>query len=444
MKKKIAIAVAGLLILGTLGGFLLKGKAPEKEVGTQTATAAVERGDIRQAVASTGRVVSNLDVEIKCKASGQIAKLPFDVSDTVKTGDLLAELDPNDMLRVLRQAGVKVTASQARLDSAKQNLEIAKQNLATSEQRVKAAYESAQARAKDARARSERMKQLLEKKLTSQEEYDTTATSAIEAEVNMRNAAVAIEELKAQEAALEVKRQDVKLAETQVESDKIDQSIAQDRLNDTKVVSPMDGVVSSRPVQIGQIISSGTSTVGGGTTILTISDLSRVFVVASVDESEIGKVKEGQEAVITADAFPGKAFSGKVVQIAVKGVSASNVVTFEVKIEVTGQQKAMLKPEMTANVEIVAAQREGVLTVPVDAVTRKGHKFIAMLAKGEASEERAVELGINDGLKTEVVSGLAEGDTVTFRKSDANSKWSGGGQRVMIGGPGAPGGGRRH
>ena len=122
------------------------------------------------------------------------------------------------------------------------------------------------------------MKQLFDKNLASQEDYDTAATAATQAETNLEAATVKMQELKSQEQALEIQRQNVKLAEAQVEADKIARDIAKDRVDDTKVVSPMDGVVAVRNVQIGQIIASGVSNVGGGTTVLTLSDLSQIFV----------------------------------------------------------------------------------------------------------------------------------------------------------------------
>ena len=227
----------------------------------------------------------------------------------------------------------------------------------------------------------------------------------------------------------------MRLAQSEVESDRVALSIAQQRLSDTKVVAPIDGVVTSRNVQIGQIISSGISNVGGGTTVLTLSDLSRIFVLASVDESDIGKVADGQTVLVTADAFPDKRFRGKVARVAPRGVSASNVVTFEVKIEVTGRDKLLLKPEMTANVEILIAQKDDVVLVPAEAVSRrKTQRIVVAVNDDGTTEDRPVEVGINDGFSVEILSGLKEGETVQVRKGEAESSWRSG-QRRLPGGP---------
>jgi len=198
-------------------------------------------------------------------------------------------------------------------------------------------------------------------------------------------------------------------------------------LKDTKVLAPIDGVVTQRPVSIGQIISSGISNVGGGTSILTISDLSRVFALGSVDESDIGRVALDQEVDVTADAYANRRFKGKVVRIAARGTNVSNVVTFEVKIEVLDQKKNLLKPEMTTNLEIIAARRNDVLTVPNEAVTRKqGKRIVNVLLPDGKTEERVVEAGINDGTKVEIVSGLEIGDKVVLQKAQAESRWRAG------------------
>jgi len=446
MKKIVIFVILGTVII--TGAYFWAHKSAN--VNTETprwSTVRVEKGSIRVAVSCTGQVVSNLDVEIKCKASGQVVKLPFDISDQVKKGDLLVELDPVDEKRRVKQAKISLASSQARLTQSKVNLRIAQKNLAIERKSAEAALKSAEARAKDARTKAERMKKLLEKKLASQEEMDTAETASIQAEVDLENAGIRLEQLPIKEQELEIRRQDVRLAEAQMKTNKIDLSLAEQRLKDTKVFSPIDGVVSERNVQSGQIISSGISNVGGGTRVMVLSDLTRLFILASVDESDIGRVQLGQKVIITADAFPGKRFFGEIERIATKGINVSNVVTFEVKIEVGGRDKLLLKPEMTANVEIIVAEKEEVLLVPSEAVLLKKHEHFVRVKKDDASlEERPVQTGISDGVVTEITSGLNQGDTVAYRKGEARSLWrtdqsrrslsSSRAMRIMIGGGG--------
>jgi HlyD family secretion protein len=443
------IIVILLLLVAAVGGFYYYQAHAAKAATTQptTTTATVAKGNIFQAIASTGRIVSNLDVEIKCKASGQIIELPYDVSHPVKKDSLLLQIDPIDQQRAVRQAEVALLQSQAKLAQAKQGLTIAQQTLQTNRDKVASTLKSSESTAKDAQEKARRRRQLSEQNLASPEELQTAETAATLAQAEFRNAQIAEGDLKTQELGLELKRQDVKLAEAVVENDQITLSNAKQRLADTTVLSPIDGVVAILNVQKGQIISSGITNVGGGTPALTLSDLSRVFVLASVDESDIGKVGLDQTVMISADAFPGERFRGKVVRIATKGVNVSNVVTFEVKVEVTSDNKSKLKPEMTANVQIVSASKKDVLVVPANALTRKQGKTYATVQKqGGGTEERVVQTELTDGQNLEVVAGLTEGETIVFRKDEPQSRWrEGGGARPPGMGmfPGGGGGGGR-
>lgn len=437
-----------LVIVGAgVGGYYYWKTSNTKTAATTQAvtTATVARGNLFQAVSCTGRVVSNLDVEIKCKASGQIIELPYsDVSQVVTKDSLIVQIDPIDQQRAVRQAEVELEQSQARQAQAEKNLAVAQQNLVTARERNAQQITSSQSLARDAAAKAKRRRELFEQKLTSPEELQAAETLATQAETEYQNALIAQKDLKTQEIAIEVKKKDVDLAKAVVENDQIALATAKQRLADTTVTAPMDGVVASLNVQKGQIIASGVTNVAGGTTIMTLSDLSRIFVLASVDESDIGKVGPGQEVLITADAFAGTRFKGKVVRIATKGVNVSNVVTFEVKVEVTSENKSKLKPEMTANVQIVAAEAKDVLLVPVTGLTRKGGKMTAMLKKNGANEEREVTVGLTDGEKYEVTKGLAEGDVIVLRKDEQQSRWreGGGGPRPPGMGVTFPGGGR--
>ena len=487
-------------------------------------------------VSTTGRVVANFDVEIKCKASGQILKLPYDISDKVNKDSLLVELDPIDEQRGVEQARVGLLSSQARLVQARQNLVIAEKKLVTEKQRAETALTSAQAQYNETQAKANRLKRLIKSNLASQEQYDAVIAEAIQANARQEEARIRIKEVEIEKMNLEVKRQDIELAQAQVDSYRIALSVAEQRFKETKVFAPIDGIVTTRNVQIGQIISSGISNVGGGTTVLTLSDLSRIFVHASVDESDIGKVKVDQPAVITTDAFPQRKFRGQVVRIASRGVNSTNVVTFEVKIEVMDRNKSLLKPEMTANIEIIVAQKDAALLVPSEAIYRKsrtissgdgqtllatgnqekprrepGHSpernrlkdhnsdqngnrqradqdrrsdspdnqkqqrtdrprnrkrgqknksgkqdqrsknsmfgptpkpsYFVQIVKGEDdSEERQVEVGINDGVQTEIIRGLQEGDLIVVSHGEAESRWRRQrdplqrGRRMMFGG----------
>lgn len=440
MKKAVAAVIVAGLALGGLFWWRTESAATTPETEAPTLEAA-KRGPIRQTVDCNGRIVSNLDVEIKCRASGEIVKLPFDISDPVKKGDLLLELDPKDQERLLQQAQATLHASEARLAQAENNLDTARASVSAGKLRAQAALEAARARLADVTAKAKREEELLAKKFSSPEEYETAKTAAVQAEQDVKSAEAQLEEIRAQELDLRAKEQEIKLSKAQVESNRISVDLAERQLGYTQVYSPIDGVVAARNVQIGQIISSGISNVGGGTTALIVSDLSRIFILASVDESDIGSVKLGQQAEVTADAYPRVPFTGVVDRIATKGVNLQNVVTFEVRIEITSDNKDLLRPEMTANVQIVVAESPDSLLVPATSIVRdKRETFVTLVKAGNLRQERhPVTVGITNGEFAEILSGLSEGDVVEVRRPEDESRWRNAGgpdqrsrERVMM------------
>jgi HlyD family secretion protein len=425
MKKIIAITF--IVLVAGLTGYLVWKKNGNSGIAEAAApTATVERGPIRLVVESTGRIVSNLDIEVMSEADGEVIQLPYDVSDAVEKGALLAELDPVDEERRVRLAQVDLLSAEARLAQASESLLIAERQITTDLARARAEIASASAQYADARAKAERMRKLLETKRVSEEECETAETAAALAAAKLQTARVALEEVELDRQALEIKRQDVLLAEAALESRKVDLELARQRLEDTRVFAPMSGVVSERNVQIGQIISSPMNNVGGGTRLLTLSDLSQIFVLASVDESDIGKVEVGQPVETTADAFPGEYFRGQVERIATRGETVSNVVTFEVKIEILGPNRSKLKPEMTANVEIIAAETENALLLPSEAVQRAGFRSFVLVAgsvEAGSGELHPVRSGIDNGFQIEILDGLEEGDRVII-STEMRSRWA--------------------
>ena len=449
MKK--ALVALLLIVLAAAGVYYWRNGRSEGDLLAQVReTTAVKRGPIRQAVECTGRIVSNRDIEIKCRASGEIIKLPVDISDAVKQGDLLLELDPSDQERMVQQAEANLAASQARLAQAENNLLTSQKALESSKQKVAAALDGAKARAQDSGAKAKRQQELLEKKYSSPEQYETAQTTAIQAEQDLRTVQTQLKDLVVQELELETRRQDINLNKAQVENNKIALNLAQRQLGYTKVYAPIDGVVAGRTVQIGQIISSGVTNIGGGTTAMILADLSRMYIYASVDEANIGMVKLGQKAEITVDAFPRMQFEGKVDRIGTKGVNLQNVVTFEVRIEITSENKTLLKPEMTANVTILIAENQDALLVPFASIIREKREMFVNVVKPDGTEERRpVKIGLTDGVDTEIVSGLEENETVSYLKLEEESRWRAGSDardkqsrdRVMmrtLGGGGGP------
>ena len=426
-RKRALIALCCLLVTAGVGWRVLSRRAASRDARHSEGQAEVmiiKKGSIRVAVEATGRVVSDQEIEIKCKASGEIIKLPVDISDTVKKGDVLVQLDPENEERSVKRAEVDLAVSQARLAQANMGLLIAERDLATERTRAEAALKSAEARAQEAKAKFERVKQLLEKKMVSSEEMDGAQTVHAQAVADLASARARMEDLKTREVQIESTRQDVTIAEAEVESDKLSMSDAKKRLQDTTVSAPIDGIVADKNVHVGQIIASGINNVGGGTTVMTLADLSRICVLVSVDESDIGRIEVGQRARITADAHPDAFFAGQIVRVATKGTITSSVVTFEVKVEVKGPHQRLLKPEMTANVEIVAVEKENVLVIPVNALERRRSERFTTVQKPDGTmEQRAVRTGASDGEVMEILDGLSEGETILIPQGAAQSRW---------------------
>lgn len=427
MKKLIVIIVlVSAVVAGWYYGVSDRGEVvQDKNTGGETVN--VERGSIRMVVEATGRVVPELEVEIKCKASGEVINLPVDVSDTVKKGDLLVQLDPEDEKRSVERAEVVWTISQARLSQANLKLEVSKRNLSTERMRSGADLGAAEAKKIETKAKLKRVRQLVEKKISSLQEMEVAQAEHAKATADLESARARAEDIKTWDVQIASLRQDIKIAEAQVVSDKISLTDARQRLGDTTVLAPIDGVVAERNVQVGQIIASGINNVGGGTAVMKLADLSRIYVLVSVDESDIGSIKVGQQSKITVDSHPNVVFPGQVVRVATKGTVESNVVTFEVKVKIGGSDQQLLKPEMTANVEIVAAHKEDILLVPVAAMERGKSGHFVMVAGDD--EKRTVEVGISDGEFMEIVSGLSEGEQIVMPEDASRGRWGKGNKK---------------
>lgn len=419
----LSVFIVGGAVWGIIS-LLRRKRADEHSFIAVPFTDTVKRGAITVQVQATGRVVPNQEVEIKCKASGEIIQLPVDVSTVVRKGDLLAQLDPQDEERSVKRAEVTLAVAEARLAQTKLALQMAEQELASERKKAETNLKSAETSANEAKAKLERVEQLYNKGMASNEDRDAAVTIYTRALADMEEARIRMQDITLRELQIELKREDIKIAASQVEADKLLMSDAKQRLSETRVTAPIDGVVIDKYVQIGQIIASGINNVGGGTTLMTLGDLSRMFVLVAVDESDIGKISVGQNARIRVDAYQDAVFPGEVVRIASKGKSTSNVVTFEVKVEVKGARKSLLKPEMTANVDIVVADKKDVLLVPTRfLISRRGqHTLRVRLADG-TEEIRNVEIGANDGDKVEIIFGVNEGETVVIYPDETESKW---------------------
>jgi HlyD family secretion protein len=391
-----------LMIWGGVGvGIVLLiavGVIAAKSSGTKidpSKLAKVEKGDLAKSVVATGKVTPITKVEVKSKASGIVKKLLVDYGDRVKQGQLLAQLDKVEIEAQVAQSKAALEAAQANLTSSEADYERAKVDAEGPDvPPLKRAYDRAIGMAKDG--------------VVSQSALDDAEKNYTMA-VNKQNVA------KAQVIVLKAK---ISQSQAVVAEDDANLKQLEEQLSYTDIVSPIDGIVLSRDVEMGDAVSSILVLGSSATLVMTLGDTSEVYVKGKVDESDIGKVYLGQRARIKVESFKDKTFEGKVTKISPMGVEKDNVTTFEVRVSIQNPG-GELKAEMTANAEIILDEHKNVLQIPEGAIIYDKDKKASVEVpdpKGKDGKDKvAVNIGISNGAKTEVLSGLKEGQEVVLQ-----------------------------
>lgn len=366
-KKKIILLIAVIVVIAAIGTWLLGSSSTKRKVTYATAT--VSKGEISESVTATGTIEPVTEVEVGTQVSGIIDKIYVDYNSVVTKGELIAEMDRVTLL-------TEVESQKATYNGAKAEYEYQKKNY-------------------------ERNKGLHEKQLISDTDY----------ELSLYN---------------------YEKAESTYESCKATLAKAERNLAYATITSPIDGVVISKDVEEGQTVASGFET----PTLFTIAaDLTQMQVVADVDEADIGGVEEGQRVTFTVDAYPNDVFEGKVTQIrlgddssssSTSSTSSSTVVTYEVVISAPNPD-LKLKPRLTANVTIYTLDRKDVLCVPAralrftpeapliseeDIVNDCNAEHKVWTREGNTFTAHPVEVGISNGIYTEITSGISEGTAI--------------------------------
>jgi len=384
--KKVILSLAAVIIIVIIFIFNpFKGSSDSQSAPIQTSTATVERGNLIIAINSTGIIEPIQTVELKSKASGEIIEFPFEEGDPVTKGQQIVRLDP--------------TTAKNEFDQAQADLEVATVALS---QAIK---------------QTDRQKQMYDQGLISELDYENALLAKEQANSNLIKAKTALDD-------------------------------AKERLSDTVIESPISGIMLIKYVEEGQIIASGISAVSGGTTIASVADLSKVSVRTSVDEVDIGQIQTGQKATVIAESYPDREFRGEVIRIHPQAIVEQNVTTFDVTIEVDNTD-GLLMAGMNASVEIIAGFKENILLVPREALTdsrtiarmiganpnsngrepgnnntgrqtprpdesrskTNPSKMVIAIVNGQ-QEPKQVEIGLSNFEQAEIISGLAEDDTV--------------------------------
>jgi len=348
--------------------------------------AVAEKGSLTATVSATGTLNPVITVQVGSQVSGQIKHLFADFNSQVKKDQLIARIDPdifetkvNQAQADLEGAAATVLNQQALVERTRADVENARAALAGG----KAQTAKAEVAVLDAKRDLVRKTELLGKGLIAQSDRDTSQaihdSAMAQVEANRAQEQALAASVRSGEAQLRVTEAQLKTAEAQVRQKKAGLDQAQVDLDHTSIRAPVNGIVVSRNVDVGQTVAASLQ----APTLFTIAeDLTRMQVDTNVDEADIGRIRPGQDATFTVDAFRGETFSGKVVQIRQAPQVLQNVITYDVVLSAQNRQ-LKLRPGMTANVRIVVDQKSSVLKVPNAAL-----RFRPPGVEGEASPSR--------------------------------------------------------
>ncbi|MDR7484499.1 MAG: efflux RND transporter periplasmic adaptor subunit [Armatimonadota bacterium] len=448
------VIAVGLLAVLAGGVWLARGSRAARPAVEGPRTARIERGDLIASVSATGTLQPYAQVEVRSRATGTVVDLRVQEGDRVSAGQVLAVIDDRDARAGYETSQAQLAAARARLEQARSQLAAtraqntvrvaqAERALATARARLAQVLAGARAEQIDqarqalrqaelaadlARQTLERTRALFTDGLVSRSQLDQAQNQHDVAQAQVASARARLRELEAgsrpeevaiaraqvaeAEAALQQARAarlqegvlaaDVTAADAQVRNARAQLAQARDRLDETRIVAPIAGVVARLPVQVGQSVIGGLT--GGGTLIMTIADTRVVQAFVNVDESDIAQIREGMTARITADALPGRTLAGTVTRIAPQSVVVQNVTQYTVVVDVRNPDR-LLRLGMTVDAEFIIVERRGVLLVPAEAIRGKDARVLILL-EGETLTPVVVETGATDGRQVEIVRGL--------------------------------------
>ena len=402
MRRIVPVVVVSLLAGGAVLGYLYtqsRGSAPKYR------TAAVERGPLTAAVSATGSLNAVVVVQVGSQVSGQIKELKVDFNSIVKRNQVIARIDPDIFEAKVNQATADVDSARAAVLNQEAQVERARadvDNARAALVEAKAFTAKAQVQSVDAKRDYDRKTELFARQLIANSDLDTSQATydAAVAQLDSTRAREqalgsgiqsAVAQLRVAQASLESARAQVKQKDAALKQAQVD-------LDHTTILAPVDGVVVSRQVDVGQTVAASLQ----APVLFTIAqDLTRMQVETSVDEADIGRLKLDDRATFTVDAFPGDMFTGTVTQIRKAPQVVQNVVTYTVIVGVDNPS-GKLMPGMTANVKLVVAQKPSALKVPnaalrfrpagVDAATPTAADLGAAASGGTPSTDQLREL----------------------------------------------------
>jgi HlyD family secretion protein len=354
----------------------------------------VERGTMVVSVVATGKVEPITKVEIKSKANGIIERLLTDVDQLVEPGQVLVELDRENLTARLREARANLQAAEAARDGAL--AQVKKSEIEAESPEVELAQRNYQ-----------RAQQLSEQRLLSTSQLDESRTALDQARNRQRAAG----------GQLAIARARVVEAEANVAQARAAVERADEELASATIRAPIRATVLTRDVEVGSPVSSILNMGANATLVMTLGDIERVYVKGRVDEADIGRVRVGQPARITTESFRERIFEGRVTRISPIGVDRDNVTTFAVEVSIDNPEK-ILKANMTANAEIVLDSLPDSLLVPETAIIYDANRnaFVDVPDRTADTGRRRVpvKVGVGNGSRTQILEGLREGEQVVI------------------------------
>ena len=382
-KKRRLMAIGGGVVAILAGVGAVSASRSKVEIDPSK-LGAIERGDIARSVVATGKIEPLSKVEVKSKASGIVNRIMAEAGDRVKKGQVLLELDREELQARHREAQATLLSAQAALQ--RTQVEAMGPDLPF------------------LRSAMERARRLYQDGGLVSTSVVEDAEKAYEMAVNKQHAA---------KANVAVNRAEVARAQAALERAETD-------LRNATIVSSMDGLVLSRDVEVGDAVSSILVMGSQATLLMTLGDVGSVFVRGKVDEADVGKISVGQEARITVESFKDRKFAGKVTRIAPLGQEKDNVTTFEVRVSIDNPG-GELRSNMTANAEIIREEKKNVLLVPETAVIYDKDRKTFLETPDPSAEggkkKVAAQLGISNGVKAELIKAepLKQGDKVVLQ-----------------------------
>ncbi len=393
-RKRWILGGAGILALVLLITGVTTALRPKRAIDPEK-LAAVEKGDIARSVVATGKIEPLTKVEVKSKASGIVERIYVDYGDRVKAGQLLVQLDKEQLEANVRESSANCDAARAALESAQAQYQ---RNLVDAQGPDVPFTKSAMDRAEDL--------------------YKDGLIAAAAKEDAEKNYRMALNKMQSAAQNAAMSKAEVLKAKAQVAQANAALERAQEDLQYSTITSPMDGLVLSKDVEVGDAVSSILVLGSQATLVATLGDTSQVYVLGKVDEADIGKVYLGQQARIVVESFKDKKFDGKVTKISPLGVEKDNVTTFEVRVSIQNPG-GELRANMSANAEIILQEKKGVLEIPEGALLYDKNKNTSVEVPDPKADlgwrKVPITIGITNGVKAEVVSGLKEGDQVILQ-----------------------------